>query len=57
MLCQHQLLGDAFPRALHHYFVRNAVHSGRITLLRICSAFEIQPEQLVEGLFRRRRKE
>jgi DNA-binding Xre family transcriptional regulator len=28
-----------------------------ITLLRICDAFEIQPEQLVEGLFRKRKKE
>ena len=28
-----------------------------LTLLRICEAFDIQPEQLVAGLFRRRKNE
>jgi transcriptional regulator with XRE-family HTH domain len=27
------------------------------TLLRICEAFDIQPEQIVAGLFRKRKKE
>jgi len=31
--------------------------STRFTLLRICEAFDIQPEQLVAGLFRKRKKE
>ena len=27
------------------------------TLLRVCEAFDVQPEQLVAGLFRKRKKE
>jgi hypothetical protein len=37
-------------------YVKLSNNADRAASLRICDAFEIQPEQLVEGLFRKRRK-
>ena len=41
--------------------VTQMIEAGRpstlFTLLRICEAFDVQPEQLVAGLFRKRKKE
>jgi hypothetical protein len=41
----------------HWQMIEAGRPSTRFTLLRICEAFDIQPEQLVAGLFRKRKKE
>lgn len=55
-LSQEDMISYGFS-VRHWQMIEAGRPSTLITLLRICDAFEIQPEQLLEGLFRKRRKE
>lgn len=55
-LSQEDMISYGFS-VRHWQMIEAGRPSTLITLLRICDAFEIQPEQLVEGLFRKRKKE
>ena len=55
-LSQEDMISYGFS-VRHWQMIEAGRPSTLITLLRICDAFDIQPEQLLEGLFRKRKKE
>ena len=55
-LSQEDMISYGFS-VRHWQMIEAGRPSTVFTLLRICDAFEIQPEQLLEGLFRKRKKE
>lgn len=55
-LSQEDMISYGFS-VRHWQMIEAGRPSTLFTLLRICEAFGIQPEQLVAGLFRKRKKE
>jgi transcriptional regulator with XRE-family HTH domain len=55
-LSQEDMISYGFS-VRHWQMIEAGRPSTLITMLRICDAFDIQPEQLLEGLFRKRKKE
>jgi len=55
-LSQEDMISYGFS-VRHWQMIEAGRPSTLFTLLRICEAFDVQPEQLVAGLFRKRKKE